>query len=79
MKVRKEILVDSGRMYALTQDSDGNYYLEVLVGGFAMYEVVLPLTPEEVAAYEKNGKYELDTLAFKVAKDKSRFADRLIK
>jgi hypothetical protein len=29
MKKRKELLIDHGRMYALTQDADGDLYIEV--------------------------------------------------
>jgi len=78
MSDRTELLVSQERMYALTVDEDGVKYLEVVCGGFAMENVAVRLTDEEVSAYERKGRLFLDTLASKVAKQRSFFADRIV-
>ncbi len=71
-------MIDRDLMYALTEDRCGQLFLEVLCGGFAMENVVLPLSQEERAAYESAGKTVLDDLARRVAKDRRRFASRIL-
>ena len=78
MVQRKELLVDTGRMYALTSD-DASKYLEVMCGGLAMEMCVVRLTQDEVLNYEQEGKEYLDTLAGEIARNRSRFADRTVK
>ena len=65
-------------MYALTCDSSGQLYLEVIQGGFAMENVVMPLSSEETRDYEERGKGVLDDLAFRILKQKSRFESRFV-
>ena len=65
-------------MYALTSDEDGQLYLEVMTGGFAMENLVLPLSPSEEALYQANGKPALDHLAKKILKNRREFSERLI-
>jgi hypothetical protein len=74
---REQILIDRERWYLLSKDREGNLYLEVVVGGFAMEEVVLPLSLEETAAYEKSGKNYLDILALRVNKWRERISKGL--
>ena len=71
---REDVLVDQGKMYALTKDRAGQLFLEVVVGGFAMENVVIPLSNEEQTAYETQGKPMLDDLAF----DLGTAADELV-
>jgi hypothetical protein len=75
---RQELLVDPKLMYALTQSPDGQMYLEVLAGGFAMENLVLPLCSEEVEDYQRLGKSALDELALRLVKQRPRFESRLI-
>lgn len=75
---RKEILVDQGLMYALTEDAAG-LYLEVTCGGIAMETVVLKLKKEEINEFRKQGKSVLDDLAYAVTKGQDDFADRILK
>ena len=75
---RSEVLVDSERLYALTSDSQGALYLEVLRGAMAMENLVLPLSSEEKAQYRERGKPALDDLARQVLKNRSGFAERLL-
>ncbi len=78
MEARRELLVNRDLMYALTEDRPGQLFLEVLCGGFAMENVILPLSQEERDAYAKVGKEVLDDLARRVAKERRRFSDRII-
>jgi hypothetical protein len=75
---REELLVDQDRMYALTRDSDGNLYLEVVCGGFAMENVVIPLTQDETREFERQGKSFLDALSLRICKDPSSYVARRI-
>ena len=40
---RTELIVDKQRMYALTKNTDGRLYLEVVTNGFAMENIVAGL------------------------------------
>jgi hypothetical protein len=73
---RKELLADRDRMYVLTEDAIGQLYLEVVVGGIAMYTVDVALSKEEAAAYIDGGKAELDNLAYKICKNPEAFRFR---
>jgi len=64
-------------MYALTQSEAGHLFLEVVVGGIAMENLVVPLSEEEEAAYRSNGKSELDDLAYEVCKEPDLFRSRV--
>jgi len=65
-------------MYALTQDEGGHYFIEVVVGGFAMENLVIPLSEEEVRAYKTNGKSELDDLAYKICNETEFYRSRSV-
>jgi hypothetical protein len=73
---RKELLIDRDKMYALTQDSAGQLFIEVVVGGFAMENLVIALSKEEEAAYATGGKRELDDLAYKISKEPEVYRSR---
>jgi hypothetical protein len=78
MQKRKDILVDHGKMYALTQSADDILYIEVMVGGFAMENYIIPLTQEEQQQYDEEGKDFLDRLALDIAKAPVSFASRRV-
>lgn len=73
---RQEILVDQERMYALTRDEGGQLYLEIVSGGFAMGNIVIPLSAAEVALYESQGKSYLDGLSLEVCKRPASYTSR---
>jgi len=75
---RQEVFVDQDRMYALTRDSLGKLYLEVVCGGFAMENIVIPLNADEEKEYKDQGKSYLDNLSLKVCKDLAFYRDRSI-
>jgi hypothetical protein len=75
---RKEIIVDRDKMYALTEDASGQLFLEVVVGGFAMENMVIPLSAEERSAYQTNGKSKLDDLAYEICKEPENFRGRAV-
>ncbi len=74
---RKEVLVDRDRMYALTEDASGKLFIEVVVGGFAMENLVIPLTADEQLCYRSNGKPVLDDLAYNICKEPEKFRTRV--
>jgi hypothetical protein len=75
---RNDVFVDQEHLYALTKDDAGGLYLEVACGGFAMYNLVIPLSQEEVADYQIDGKMSLDKLANRVTGNPSKFQVRAI-
>ncbi len=59
----EEVLIQSPLMYRLVRAPDGTLTLEVVVGGFAMYEVRVRLTPEEAEQYAREGRAFADRMA----------------
>jgi hypothetical protein len=78
MAERSELYVNRERMYAVTVDSEGIKYLEVVCGGIAMENVVVRLTAQEVSLYEARGAAFLDQLAARVAKRRDQFLGRIV-
>lgn len=65
----KLLVSNSEKGYVLHQDeSSGDLYLEVLVGGVGMCEVSHKLSSEEVERYNERGGQFLSELAFKIQK-----------
>ena len=65
-------------MYALTKDEYGKLFMEVVVGGFAMENLVIPLSEEEELKYRTNGKSELNSLAHAICQDLKTFRPRVL-
>ncbi|NMO14095.1 hypothetical protein HPC49_37405 [Pyxidicoccus fallax] len=59
----EEVLIQSPLMYRLLRAPDGTLTLEVVVGGFAMYEVRVRLTAEEAEQYAREGRAFADRMA----------------
>jgi hypothetical protein len=69
---------DQNLMYTLFEDGSGQVVLNVVVGGFAMYEVSLPLNDEELRRYHDEGKIFIDKLASVISRnDQAKYAGRL--
>ena len=69
---------DQDRMYALIEQDNGDFVLNVVVGGVGMYEVAFTLNADELARYQVEGKPFIDELARDVSKNsQSVFADRV--
>ena len=75
---RKEIFVDKDQMYALTVDKKGKYYIEVVCGGMAMENLVIPLNDEEIENYQLRGKSFLDDLSWDICKNRKKYEIRII-
>jgi len=75
---RKDIIVDHERMYSVTSDGEGQLFLEIVYGGFAMDILIMPLSREEVLEFEARGKPALDDLRLRVLKDRARFEARFV-
>ncbi|MFP2912588.1 hypothetical protein ACLESD_47765 [Pyxidicoccus sp. 3LFB2] len=65
----EEVLHQSPLLYRLLRAPDGSLILEVVVGGFAMYEVRVRLTPEEAESYAREGRAFADRMAQAVMAD----------
>ena len=63
--------------HRVLQAPDGKHYLGVLCGTIGLYEVLVVLTDEEVAAFAEDTS-ALDGLADKVRYDHRPFADRIV-
>lgn len=59
-------------------ETDGQYVLSVLCGSAAMYELNIPLEPDDVARVTSDGAF-LDSLATEIRDNPHRFAARSIK
>ncbi len=75
--MRKVVLVSREGQFSLTEDQEGGRFLEVLSGGFAMYEVEIKLEPDEIAAYLETGERFLIELAGKVRMNSGDLRGRL--
>jgi len=73
---REEVIVDREKMYAITSDLEGRLYMEVVVGGFAMESLVIPLSDQELSDYKKEGKPAMDELAYRICKEPEIFRSR---
>lgn len=62
----------------LTEEPDGRYVLSVLCGTIGMFGVDIVLNEEGVAFWRDFGDYGAHTLALRVMKDPSAYADRAI-
>ncbi len=61
------VFMEERQMYKLKRDPESNSYLFIiLVGGIGQYLVQFPLTADEYASYQKDGKSYLDHLAAEV-------------
>lgn len=76
MSSSRKLLVDQEKMFSLTEE-EGEIFLNVVCGGFAMERLSMKMRPEEIEAYDKEGKSFLDRLALKICKQRSDYADRL--
>lgn len=63
MSGEEELFRSSPWLYRLLRAPDGMLILEVVVGTIAMYEVRVRLTPEEAAAYAREGTAFTDRMA----------------
>jgi hypothetical protein len=75
---REEVIVDRDRMYALTRGTEGRLFMEVVVGGFAMENLVIPLLDSELRDYQHSGKVAMDELARQICKDTEAFRARAV-
>lgn len=65
----EEVLYQSPLLYRLLRAPDGSLTLEVVVGGIAMYEVRVRLTPQEAESYAREGRAFTDGLARAIMAD----------
>jgi hypothetical protein len=75
---REDVIVDRNRMYAITRDSEGRLFMEVVIGGFAMENFVLSLSDSELRDYQQSGKSAMDELAHQICKDTEAFRSRAV-
>ena len=79
MAFRKQLLIDQPNMYKLTTDDVGTLYMEVICGGFAMENIVVPLNSEEVSRYNESGKDFLDEMAVRIRHRRDQYIDRIVR
>jgi hypothetical protein len=70
-------LLSQDQQFALTEDGDGCLFLEVLCGGFAMYELEIKLNDEEIDRFRVAGVASLASLANQIRRKSSELVDRL--
>ncbi len=75
---RQEILINQDLMYALTRDDEGNLFIEVVCGGFAMETIVIPISAEEESEYRRHGRSFLDGFSLKICKSLDTFRERCV-
>lgn len=60
-------------------DKDGRYYLCVPCGTVAVYDLTVELTPEEFAAYERDGVSVVRALADQIRFRPNAYQDRKVR
>ena len=75
-KIELQVVYKSDKYYWIATGSDGGYYIDVIVGGIAMYDVFIKLNDDEIAKFNSIGN--LDDLAYGTAKGeyKSRMIEK---
>jgi hypothetical protein len=76
----ERIYIDRDNYYSIGIDRDsGQHLMEVVVTGVAWHYLYFRLTPEELAAFERDNQ-ALTPLSYELAADKGsgKFADRLV-
>jgi hypothetical protein len=63
--------------YTLYKDHHGEWIIEMLCGGIGMYVRRLKLNSEEIGMIEEWGDYYVEKIALDLAKEPSRFVERL--
>lgn len=58
---------------------NNKFYLSVICGSVALYEVTIELTKDEEAEYLKSGESFIDKLAAEIQLDSKLFNERIIK
>jgi hypothetical protein len=71
-------LVSQEHLFALTEDVSGDFFLEVFCGGFAMYELEMKLSGEEVEAFRIVGGDFLASLAKEIRRKSPDLLGRAI-
>jgi len=67
------ILQNDDQMFSLAEDDQENLVLSVICGGMATYEVVIPLTKDEVSSYHQEGKAFLERLVATIQRNPDSF------
>lgn len=75
--MRRVKLVSQEGQFALTEDEEGRQFLEVLCGGFAMYEVEMQLERDEISKYLAQGESFLLSLAGKIRRKSVELGGRV--
>lgn len=70
-------LISQEHQFALTEDGGGGLFLEVLCGGFAMYEIEMKLSDEEIERFRAAGVDFLASLAGEIRRKSSELVARL--
>lgn len=65
--------------YILYSDRGQDYYLSVLCGTVAQYDINIKLLPDEVQQYKQNGTSFINELAAQIRYNPQAFYDRHIK
>lgn len=71
-------VIETPWRYTLYQDNE-KYYLTVVTGGVALYNLTVELTHEEVEYFSIKGVSYLDTLASEIEVNSKKFESRYIK
>ncbi len=77
--MRRILLRDRDSMYELYVEGNGRHYLSVVVGGVAMYEVIVELTESEVERFQEEGQSFIHDLAYRVSTNESAYAGRMVR
>jgi hypothetical protein len=74
----KEVFVDRSHMCSILFDAKHQQYVfEVMVGGFAMHEIHIRISPAEADELKVNEKLRRDWI-WSVNHERTKFSDRII-
>ncbi len=60
-------------------EKEGNYFLKIIVGSVAIFEVNIKLNASELSLFKKNGLDYIENLAKNIQNSPSKYANRTIK
>jgi len=64
--------------YTLEKDQEENYFLSVVAGGVAVFEINIKLSSEEISQFETHGEFFINNLVKDIQESPSKWSARNI-
>ena len=74
-----KILHEKDWTYKLVKEQNSEkYFLEVVCGGVGMFELIIQLTPDEVAKFLEGGEAYISSLALEISQNHTAYMNRKV-